>query len=69
MKPELLTALIAGAGFVLNALWTIHNMHVRSEIRRMTDKLKDYMREEFIENSVCRAKMSDHGRRLAKLGA
>jgi hypothetical protein len=70
MKPEILQAiLITSIGLALNALWTIHNLHVRSEMRKMVDDLKEYMRAQFVETPLCKAQMGGVERRLAEIGA
>ena len=67
MKPEILAILITVVGFTINAMWTIHNLHVRNEIQGMVAGLKEYMEREFIGREIYNEQHEEILRRLTQL--
>ena len=68
MRPELIAAIITGTGLAVNTIWTIHNLHVKAEIRKMVDELKDYVRTECVDRSFCNERNVEILRRLEAIG-
>ena len=69
MKPEILAIVVTVAGFTINLLWTIHNLHVRNELAKMIADLKDYIRNECVDREVCNERHEEILRRLTQIDA
>ena len=69
MKPEILAIVVTVAGFTINLLWTIHNLHVRNVLTEMISDLKDYIRNECVDREVCDERHEEILRRLTQIDA
>ncbi len=69
MKPEILAIAVTVAGFTINLMWTIHNLHVRSELAKMIADLKDYIRNECVDRELCDERHNDVLHRIDAIGA
>ena len=57
MNPNWVLAGITGLGLVVNAVWTLVNMQMRSAVRQAIDELKRWMQEEYVPERICRLRM------------
>ena len=76
MKPEILAIVVTVAGFTINLLWTIHNLHVRNELSKIVADLKDDIRKECVQirsdcvdRELCNERHTEMLRRLEDVGA
>jgi hypothetical protein len=71
--PEVVAAIIiVVTGSLANGLWALHNLHVKAELRRMIDELKDYVRDELkqcVSKEMCNERNAELLRRLDAIGA
>ena len=69
MDSKLLAEIaVVAAGSVINALWTLHNLHVRSKLQEMVAGMKDYIRTECVGQTVCNERHAELLRRLEAIG-